>query len=160
MSGPVQTIPIDYVTFRMDVVLSGALADASAAYERAEDVSLRDLRCLRIAAFEPGVSQTRLAMLSYVEKTLLSKAVTRLVNRGLLRREVDAADARRVRLFVTPAGQAAVDACEPLGRSLEGELLDGISAADLAVFSRCLDRMLANVATMQSRHAPRKAVAE
>lgn len=147
-------IPIDYVTFRLDVVVSLAKADASAAYEKACGVSLRELRCLRIASFEPGLAQNRLAAQSYIEKTLVSKTITGLVRRGLLRREIDALDARRVRLYTTEAGQAVVDTCEILGRGLEGELVAGLSSEQRAVFDHCVEIMMANLADMIRRRPP------
>lgn len=147
-------IPIDYVTFRLDVIVSLAKADASAVYEKACGVSLRELRCLRIATFEPGLPQSRLAAQSYVEKTLVSKTITGLVRRGLLRREIDARDARRVRLYATEAGSRVVDTCETLGRALEGELLAGIPSQQRVSFGQCMDVMMANLADMLRRRPP------
>lgn len=147
-------IPIDYVTFRLDVIVSLAKADASSVYETACGVSLRELRCLRIAAVEPGLPQSRLAAQSYIEKTLVSKTITGLVRRGLLRREIDAKDARRVRLYTTDAGRDVVDTCEVLGRALEGELLAGLSREQRAGFDQCVDIMMANLADMIRRRPP------
>ncbi|ABC21779.1 MarR family transcriptional regulator [Rhodospirillum rubrum F11] len=144
-------IPIDYVTFRLDVIVSLAKGDASAVYEQACGLSIRDLRFLRIAAFDPGLPQGRLVAESYVEKTLVSKTISDLVRRGLLRREIDSQDARRVRLFVTAAGQAGVDACEILGRRLEAELMAGIGAEERLIFDRCIDTMMTNVEAMVAR---------
>lgn len=144
-------VPIDYVTFRMDVVVSQAKADASSVYEKACGVSIRDLRFLRIAAFDPGLPQGRLAEQSYVEKTLVSKTITQLVRRNLLRREIDPRDARRIRLYVTEAGQAIVDQCEVIGRRLEAELIEGLSAEDRIVFGRCIEKMTSNVEAMLAR---------
>lgn len=144
-------IPIDYVTFRLDVIVSLSKADASQVYERACGVSLRELRCLRIASFEPGLPQNRLAAQSYVEKTLVSKTITGLVRRGLLRREIDPKDARRVRLYNTEKGQQVVDTCEVLGRALEGELVAGLSDEQRSVFSQCIDVLMANLAGMLER---------
>lgn len=155
ISGIPAQIPIDYVTFRMDVVVSLAKADASAAYEKACGVSLRELRCLRVASFDPGLPQSRLAELSYIEKTLVSKTITNLVRRGLLRREIDPRDARRVCLYVTDAGRDVVDTCETLGRGLEGELLAGLSPEQRAGFDHCVAVMMANLADMMKRRPSR-----
>jgi DNA-binding MarR family transcriptional regulator len=141
-------VPIDYVTFRLDVISSAAKADASPVYEAACGISLRDLRCLRIAAFEPGLSQNRLTALAFIEKTLVSKTITGLVRRGLLRRETDAGDARRIRLFATPAGLKIVRTCERIGRALEADLMAGITEKQREAFDACLKKMMSNAANM------------
>lgn len=150
-------VPIDYVTFRLDVISSAAKADASPVYEAACGVSLRELRCLRIAAFEPGLSQNRLASLAFIEKTLISKTITSLVRRGLLKRDTDAADARRIRLAATPAGLKIVRTCEQIGRTLEAELMAGITQKQREIFDACLDRMMSNVADMLKKRPARVA---
>jgi DNA-binding MarR family transcriptional regulator len=141
-------VPIDYVTFRLDVISNAAKADASPVYEAACGVSLRELRCLRIAAFEPGLSQNRLASLAFIEKTLVSKAITGLVRRKLLKRKTDAGDARRIRLFATQAGLTIVETCERIGRSLEAELMAGITKKQREAFDQCLEKMMSNIANM------------
>lgn len=148
-------VPIDYVTFRLDVISSAAKEDASPVYEAACGVSLRELRCLRIAAFEPGLSQNRLASLAFIEKTLISKTITGLVRRGLLKRDTDAADARRIRLFATPAGLKIVRKCEQIGRTLEAELMAGITPKQRKTFDACLEKMMSNVAGMMRKRQGR-----
>ena len=96
---------IDYITFRLDVLVSVAKFDASLVYETETAVSLHDLRVLRNVAFQPGLIQGQLVDLCYVEKTSLSKRVTSLEQRGFLRRQPGVKDARQSRLTLTKTGE-------------------------------------------------------
>ena len=53
----------------------------------------------------PGCSQQQLGSQVLSAKSVVSTGVSKLQERGLLRREADAADARVWRLFLTPSGE-------------------------------------------------------
>lgn len=136
---------IDYVTFRLDVLVSIAKEDASAVYERETGVSLHDLRVLRNVAFQPGLIQGQLVDLCYVEKTSLSKRVTALEQRGLLRRQTGEQDARQSHLTLTTTGEEIVARCELLGRALESDMLSTLSVIERELFDNCIDKITAQL---------------
>lgn len=141
MPRPNLAIPIDYVTFRLDILVSIAKEDASRVYERESGVSLRDLRVLRNVAHQPGMMQGLLVERCYIEKTSLSKRVSALAAKGLLTRESSANDARQALLHLTPLGQETVEHCERTGRRLERAMLASLTERERAVFEDCIDKI-------------------
>jgi DNA-binding MarR family transcriptional regulator len=89
----------------MDVVNDQAKQMASAIYEEACGVSLRELRVLRLANGRPGITQGEVSSLARLEKTLVSKLVTALARRDLLVRKIGTEDARWVQLHLTAEGR-------------------------------------------------------
>ena len=63
---------------------------------------------LRMVGRFPGVTASEMAALLHLDRSTMSGIVTRLVERGLLVRQADAADRRRVRLEVTARGRRLV----------------------------------------------------
>ena len=144
MMSPVP-LAIDYVTFRLDVLVSIAKDDASLVYETQTGVSLQDLRVLRNIAFQPGLIQGQLVDLCYVEKTSVSKRVSALEQRALLHRQPGERDARQARLMLTAAGEDVVSRCEVLGRQLERDMLSTLSVTERNVFERCIHKITAQL---------------
>lgn len=135
-------VKLDYLTLKLDLANEIAKAAASRVYERECGASLRDLRLMRFIGAEPGLTLTRLIEHTSLEKTLASKAITTLVERGWVTRSVGAIDARHISLQLTDAGEAVVLRADPIGRFMEQTMLRRLSAEDLAVFRRCLEELV------------------
>jgi DNA-binding MarR family transcriptional regulator len=134
-------VKLDYFTFRMDVVGERAKEVASTVYERAVGLSLRELRLMRFIATQPGLTLTRLIEQTHIEKTLTSKAITQLVQRGLVLRAIGEADARQINLYLTGEGAVLVKKADVIGQNMEAVMMRRIPEADVAVFRRCLEML-------------------
>lgn len=65
---------------------------------------------LTIIHDEPFITQTALCGASMRDKSTLSSSLRQLINAGLVQRDRDPADARRYRLWLTPAGVEHLEA--------------------------------------------------
>ena len=72
---------------------------------------VRELRVLRLIHALPGVAASELGQRLVLEKTLMSKYLADLEQRGLIQRSLDPQDNRVHRLFLTPAGQEVWQTC-------------------------------------------------
>ena len=143
MRQPLLAVKFDYLTLTLDLANEKAKAAASRVYEQECGASLRDLRLMRFIAAEPGLTLGRLIEHASLEKTLASKAISALVGRGWVTRSVGTADARHISLELTEAGEAVVLKADPLGRFMERTLLSNLTAEELVVLKRCLDKLVA-----------------
>lgn len=135
-------VKLDYLTLTLDLVNEKAKAAASPVYEQECGASLRELRLMRFIGAEPGLTLTRLIELCSLEKTLASKGVSALVARGWVTRSVGTVDARHISLELTDGGEDVVLRADPIGRLMEQKLLHRLSPNELAVFKRCLDKLV------------------
>jgi DNA-binding MarR family transcriptional regulator len=157
-----------YLTYKLDLIKSQATQAADQAYAAELDLRVRELRVLRPVHEHPGISATELRRLLVLDKTLMSKNLALLEQRGLIRREVHEADNRFQRLYLTEEGERAWRVSERLGRQMEadmfGELtpeqwqqLHGLLDAVLASFDHWRSRREAQAGDAESRPADRKA---
>jgi DNA-binding MarR family transcriptional regulator len=106
------------------------------ARERAAHVLLFPLT--RLGPLRQGA----LAEIVHADPSTVSRHVTLLVERGLVRRVADEQDGRASRLVVTPAGEAVLETM----RQERDELLDRVTAAwgpgERAAFTRQLHRFV------------------
>lgn len=90
--------------------------------------------------------QSALAELVHADPSTVSRHVTVLVERGLVRREADASDGRASRLVVTDAGRGELEQL----RAERQAYLEGITAdwteAELQTFTTLFERLLDGIA--------------
>lgn len=89
--------------------------------------------------------------LRMLSKGNVSQAVESLIQRSLLRREQDAADRRRIHLFLTPAAEPIVRSMERLWARFEEEIFAGLSQDERALFERINDQISANTKQAMTR---------
>ncbi|MFM0721498.1 MarR family winged helix-turn-helix transcriptional regulator [Paraburkholderia strydomiana] len=94
---------------------------------------------------QPGISLGPLVELTYLEKTLVSKLVTTLANRGLLTRSIGMADARVINLHLTRKGKTIVRKCDRIGKTFDENLLSVLSAEERRVLFHCVDKLTEHV---------------
>lgn len=105
-------------------------------------------RALKAIRREQGLSQSELAEILDFEAIAIGRVVDRLQQAGFVERRADPADRRRWRLYLTPKADAVTDDMEELARELRGQSLQGIDAADFAVFQRVLEHIRDNLAAI------------
>jgi len=119
--------------------LVSALRTSGAAASRDKGMSVAQLFALRVIARQPRLSMGELADLTLTSPSAVSEVVSRLVSRGLVVREPDPIDNRRVLVRLTPQGAAfseglvetiperlvsALESMDPIARQLLGDALE------------------------------------
>lgn len=107
-------------------------------------LSLSQLTALAVLAAAGPMSAGDLAAIESVQPPTMTKVLAALVERGLITREADESDKRAVRLAVTDAGTAVVEAEKQARDAWLSGVMDGLDADDLAVLARAvpvLDRL-------------------
>jgi DNA-binding MarR family transcriptional regulator len=73
---------------------------------------------------------TELARVTVTDRTTLSRLLTVMVERGLLRRDPRANDARYIDVSLTPAGRALFEELRPVALGKADEVLRGLTAEE------------------------------
>lgn len=96
---------------------------------KARDFGLTALQytALTVLRQHPGMSGAQLARRSFVSPQAGSEMIANLERKGLICRTPDSANRRVLRISLTSAGHAVVDACESWMEELETEMLSGLS---------------------------------
>jgi DNA-binding MarR family transcriptional regulator len=116
--------------------LTNGAAAGPEARERAAHVLLFPLTRLG------PLRQSALAELMHADPSTVSRHVTLLVERGLVRRVADEQDGRASRLVVTPAGEREVAAMRQERDSLLARVTADWTPEELATFTRQLHRFV------------------
>jgi DNA-binding MarR family transcriptional regulator len=91
----------------------------------------------------PGEDQVTLARNVAFDAATFGSVITRLEARGWVRREADAADRRRKRLWVTPEGAQAARAMKRAVGKVQVRILEPLDAGEREQLIALLDRLVA-----------------
>lgn len=96
-----------------------------------------------------GISQTELAARVGIDASSLVRLLDVLCERGLIERRPAPADRRTRALFLTAAGEAAVEAALVVLQTAEKDMLTDLNDAELATMLQSLGRIEARIAQVR-----------
>ena len=132
-----------YLTYRLDSLTAEAIRMANEVYERECGFPVRDLRILRLVDDNPGITFSELATEAKLERSLTSRILTKLIDKGLIRRKLVKNDARQFNLSTTAKGHEIRNAASVFGDAMERHLLQPLSDREREMLFTCLRKLTA-----------------
>ena len=131
-----------FLPYRLSL-LSNAISGAIAAvYGDKFAISMPEWRIMMILAEYPDISADEACRRTKIEKSVVSRAVARLLSRHLINRDVDEKDRRRSILRLSETGLSVYDEVMPIARNYEAELLADLTAEELEAFNDMIDKLM------------------
>ncbi|QRR34003.1 MarR family transcriptional regulator [Hydrogenophaga sp. YM1] len=115
-------------------------------------ITRREWHFLGQLALQDRLAPSELAQRSHLDKARTSRAITSLVNKGLVQRHVKASDRRQAEVALTEAGRSLYESLMPQVRSLNQELLGALSDAEASLLYGMLDRLQRRSELMVDEH--------
>jgi DNA-binding MarR family transcriptional regulator len=129
------------LTYQLVSIAEDAIGQGASLFKQRFGLDVHELRVLRLIDDEPGVTFTALAANTKFERSATSRILSRLVKASLVRRRIDAFDARHFQLFATPKGKALRIAADPLSLQLEALVLAPLGAEERRQFLAALAKI-------------------
>ena len=124
-------------------VTTNAVSDLIAGQYRARfGLKVPEWRIMAVLGRFPELSAGEVAERTAMDKVAVSRALARLLERGLVQRDTPGDDRRRSVLELSPVGYTVYDEVAPMALECERRLLAGLDENDRAQ----LDRLIAKLA--------------
>jgi len=134
----------ELVAYRLNALTNAILRSGSRQYSKLAKVSPPEAWVLgAIGGFQP-ITAREVAGRMAIDEAQVSRAIKRLLARGLVRRRPAVDDKRRKILTLTPAGQRACARALALADSRQDKLLTGFTAAEVRQLIDMLIRLREN----------------
>ena len=130
-----------FVPYRLSVLSNRVSQSIASAYATRFGLAVTEWRVIAVLGRYPELSATAVAERTAMDKVAVSRAVARLLARGLLRRDLHGDDRRRSVLALSVAGHAVYDEVVPLALGYERELLSPLDAAERVVLVHLLAKL-------------------
>lgn len=134
--------PERLVSFRCSLVAKHLDRRLASLVDDKFGLAVAEYRVLAQVALHPQSTVRAIATRVLMDKAQVSRTVAVLEDERLVRRAVRDVDRRSPVFSVTPAGTRLINRILPLRRAQDAEMLDRLTAREVAALSRALDTML------------------
>ena len=148
----------NFVPFQLSVLSNIIGEGISHAYRRQYGLSVTEWRVLAIVGRFPGLTASEVMARGAMDKVAVSRAVNKLLERGLMQRSAHSEDRRRMPLTLTPGeGRALFRAVVPRAVEYERALLAALTREERAGFGQALEKLLAEARRLTEQAAGEQA---
>lgn len=130
-----------FLPYRLSV-LSNTLSQAIArVYDKRFDLSVTEWRAMAVLGYRTDISAREVAERTAMDKVAISRAVARLLKKGLIERSTSRHDKRQSMLRLSDEGWKIYDQVVPLALDHEKRLLAHLDAEEREWLARILDTL-------------------
>jgi len=130
-----------FLPYRLSILsnrISGIIAET---YRDKFALSITEWRIMAVLGEYPGASADEVSVKIQIEKSIVSRALQKLLARHLVSREVDDADRRRQNLTLSKTGLEIYQQVVPVSYDYEDRLQECFTKKEREVFDSLIDRL-------------------
>jgi len=135
-----------FLPYRLSVVTNRISQGLAELYAERFGISITQWRVIAVLGREAGLSANEVSARTAMDKVAVSRAVARLLEQGLLKRQMRRDDKRRSVLQLSAKGERIYAQIVPLALDFERGLLDALDADERAALERALHKLGQQVA--------------
>lgn len=121
----------EFLPYRLSVAANAVSQVIASAFEERYGLKSQEWRVIAVLAEDGERTQQGIVARTNMDKVTVSRAAHSLVEKGLVRRVTDPADARSRRLSLTAAGRRLYGKVAPEVLRLETRVLEGLGAREV-----------------------------
>lgn len=130
-----------FLPYRLSVLSNRISSEIAGRYQARFGLSITEWRTMAVLGRYPDLSANEVAERTAMDKVAISRAVARLLERGLLEREIHGEDRRRSVLRLTDAGFSVYDEVAPMTLACERSLLGPLSEDERTLLWRLINKL-------------------
>lgn len=131
-----------FLPYRLSILSNHISQTISGLYGKRFGLAVTEWRIMAVLGRFPELSAGEVAERTAMDKVAVSRALARLLERGLVQRDTHGSDRRRSVLELSPVGYTVYDEVAPMALECERQLLANLDETDRAQ----LDALLAKLA--------------
>jgi DNA-binding MarR family transcriptional regulator len=137
-----------FLPYRLSILSNRVSQTIAGAYARRFGLGVTEWRVIAVLGRYPGLSANGVAARTAMDKVAVSRTVARLLERGLLQRDMHDDDRRRSVLELSPDGYGIYDEVVPVALEYERRLLAPLNAEERAQLDLLLRKLNEGVAQL------------
>lgn len=133
-----------YLPYRLSILSNKVSGLVARSYKDKFALSVTEWRIMAVLGEYPDVSADEISVKTQIEKSLISRAISKLLKRQLIVREVSKEDKRRSQISLSASGYSVYEEIVPCSLHNENELLSCLSEQEQTLLSELIDRLYAH----------------
>jgi len=143
------------LTHRMIELSAIHTKSATLAYRREFDIGRPEALIINMVGHYGMLMAADIANISSFDKALVARAIQKLIDKRLLKSDVDDSDRRKHNLLLTGAGLKIFEQNQCSGRQRYEAWIDGLSDADLSALDKLITKLTDNAEEEYRREVER-----
>ena len=131
----------EFLPYRLSIVTNRISASFARLYSEKFNLSIPEWRVMAVLGQQPGLSADEVCGETEMDKVPVSRAVSKLLSKGLLMRNFSGQDRRRSILHLSEAGYGMYAQIVPLALTYEAELKAALTAEEQSQLEVLLDKL-------------------
>lgn len=141
-----------FLPYRLSILSNRVSQTIAQLYERRFGLAITEWRIMAVLGRYKDLSAGEVAERTAMDKVAVSRAVARLLERGLIARETHGHDRRRSVLALSEVGYSVYDEVAPMALECERRLLTHLSAEEKAQLDALMGKLTEGIAHMAEPH--------
>jgi len=138
-----------FLPYRLSILSNKVSAIVAETYHDKFALSITQWRIMAVLGEYTGISADEVSTKTQIEKSILSRAISTLLQRKLIKREFSSDDRRRSKLSLTETGLSVYDEIVPVSVKYEQALLKCFSKEERQQLSELIDRLYQHAGTIE-----------
>ena len=130
-----------FLPYRLSLLSNTVSSNIATTYQDKFGIGMVEWRIMAILAEYPDISADEVCQRTRIEKSVVSRAVGKLLGRHLLERTFNENDKRRSSLCLSETGLVVYDEVMPVAESFETELLAALSSKEQKTLNTLLEKL-------------------
>jgi len=140
-SGHAQLALETFLPYRLSVLSNRVSQTIADLYQKRFGLAITEWRVMAVLGRFPDLSANEVAERTAMDKVAVSRAVARLLERGLIKREIHSDDRRRSVLTLSEVGYSVYDEIAPMALACEARLIATLDDEERAMLDRLLVKL-------------------
>lgn len=140
-----------FLPYRLSLLSNRISQTIADLYAERFGIGVTEWRVIAVLGRYAGLSANEVAERTAMDKVAVSRAVARLLERGLIERDTHGDDRRRSVLALSGEGLAVHAQVAPLALDIEQRLLDGLDEDERDALQRLLDKLGSGIARVAAQ---------
>jgi DNA-binding MarR family transcriptional regulator len=138
-----------YLPYRLSILSNRVSTLVAESYKDRFGLSITQWRIMAVLGEYPGISADEISAKTQIEKSLISRAISKLLQRNLIQRQVSKEDKRRTEISLSDTGFNVYSQIVPLSLEYEGKILSCLSLGEQEELSQIIDRLNEHMEKLQ-----------
>ena len=130
-----------FLPYRLSVLSNRISSAIAREYSQRFALSVTEWRVMAVLGRYPGLSASKVAQRTAMDKVAVSRAVARLLERALIQREIHGDDRRRSVLALTDEGFRVYDEVAPMVIEYHQRMLEPLTEEERTMLDRLIDKL-------------------
>jgi DNA-binding MarR family transcriptional regulator len=137
-----------YLPYRLSILSNKVSTLVAKSYQDKFALSITEWRIMAVLGEYSGISADEISAKTQIEKSLISRAISKLLKRKLIERSLSVEDKRRSEISLSETGYAVYSEIVPVSLDYEQSLLAALSEHEQVLLSDLIDRLYAHAEYM------------